>query len=81
MNQVMHKRPRLRIEDPGLVLLVIVRRFKVDREKRTERNQFLLAKQADVLVHTEMRPVKEVVQHVLHQFYAVQNDSNAPRPQ
>lgn len=28
-------------------------------------------RQADILIHTEQRPVKEVVQHVLHEFEAV----------
>jgi len=30
-------------------------------------------RQADVLINTELRPVKEVAQHVLHQFHIVQH--------
>lgn len=33
-------------------------------------------RQADVLVNTEMRSVKEVVQHVLHQFHSVRHGSS-----
>lgn len=52
-------RPLLQSPDP----LGTIRRLLAEREP--------FYKQADVLVHTEMRPVKEVTQHVLHQFYAV----------
>lgn len=37
------------------------------RELLAKREPFY--RQADVLVNTERRPIKEVVQHVLHQFY------------
>lgn len=33
-------------------------------------------KQADVLMHTEMRSVKEVAQHVLHEFNLVRHDGS-----
>jgi shikimate kinase len=56
-------RPLLRSPDP----LGTIRKLLIDREP--------FYKQADVLVHTEMRPAKEVAQHVLHQFYAVQRDA------
>src|SRR5207253_1739683 len=50
-------RPLLRTPDPlGKI-----------RELLAQREPFY--KQADVLVNTERRPIKEVVQHVLHQFY------------
>ncbi len=52
-------RPLLQGADP----LDTIRQLLVQREP--------FYKQADVLVNTEMRPVKEVAQHVLHQFYAV----------
>jgi len=54
-------RPLLRSADP----LETIRKLLVDREP--------FYKQADVLVHTEQRPAKEVAQHVLHQFYAVRD--------
>ncbi len=38
------------------------------RELLVQREPFY--KQSDVLVNTERRPVKEVVQHVLHQFHS-----------
>lgn len=52
-------RPLLQSPDP----LGTIRKLLGEREP--------FYKQADVLVHTEMRPAKEVVQHVLHQYYAV----------
>jgi shikimate kinase len=39
------------------------------RELLSKREVFY--KQADILVNTERRPIKEVVQHVLHQFQSV----------
>ena len=54
-------RPLLRSADP----LETIRKLLVDRGP--------FYKQADVLVHTEQRPAKEVAQHVLHQFYAVRD--------
>jgi shikimate kinase len=58
-------RPLLRRPDP----LGTIRQLLIDREP--------FYKQADVLVHTEMRPAKEVAQHVLHQYYAVRADGAA----
>lgn len=52
-------RPLLRAADP----LATIRELLSAREP--------YYKQADVLVNTEMRPAKEVAQHVLHHYYTV----------
>jgi shikimate kinase len=43
------------------------------RELLSKREPFY--KQADVLVNTEMRSIKEVAHHVLHQFNVARNSA------
>ena len=48
-HQVVHQRPRLRVEDALLFYLVVMRRFVIDFKQSTQRQHLAFAQQEDVI--------------------------------